>query len=480
MMNFKKNDFLCALVVAGAVVFLSSCTVGPDYVKPSAEIPVSYKEMSQWKKARPQDNIIKGRWWEIYKDHELNALEEQVNISNQNIAQAEAQFRVAQALVREARAGYFPTVTAGASAVRSRSKVTSGKGSSATSFPIIASDYTLPVDVSWAPDVWGRVRRTVEASRANAQASEADLEGARLSVQSSLAQDYFQLRSLDADKQLLESSVSSYRKFLELTKNQYSAGVVSRASVLQAETQLKTTEAQAIDVGVQRAQLEHAIALLVGKPASDFSIPVSPLAAVPPQIPAGIPSELLERRPDIAAAERLMAAANAQIGVAEAAFYPDITLSASGGFQSPDITRWLTWPSRFWSVGSSLSETVFEGGLLRAQSDQARAAYDASVASYRQTVLTAFQEVEDNLAALRILEHESEVQDEVVKAAQQSVTLTTNQYKAGTASAIEVIVTQTAELSNEKTAIDLMGRRMTASALLIAALGGGWNASELR
>ncbi len=463
------------LIITGTFIFLTACTVGPDYVKPTAAAPAAYKEAAGWKPAQPQDNCIKGAWWEIFDDPQLNALEAQVNISNQNIIAAEAQFREARALVQQARAGYFPTVTAGASFTRTRSAVASGTGGRSMSG---ISDYQLPVDVSWAPDVWGRVRRTVEASQANAQASAADLGATQLSSQGELAQDYFQLRTLDAQKRLLDSTVIDYRKSLELTKHLYAQGVDSSADVLQAETQLKTTEAQAIDVGVQRAQMEHAIALLAGKPASDFSIPVAPLSAAAPAIPAGMPSELLERRPDIAAAERLVASANAQIGVAESAFYPSVTLSASGGFASSDISKWLTWPSRFWAVGAAISETVFDAGLRQAVTEQARAAYDASVASYRQAVLTGFQEVEDNLAALRILEQEAGAEDEAVKAAQQTVTVITNQYKAGTVSYLNVIVAQSAELANENTAVNILGRRMSASVLLIEALGGGWNAPD--
>jgi NodT family efflux transporter outer membrane factor (OMF) lipoprotein len=299
-----------------------------------------------------------------------------------------------------------------------------------------------------------------------------------LLLQAELAQNYFQLRALDKQKQLLDATVTAYQKFLELTKNRYGSGVASKLDVLQAETQLKTTQAQAIDVGVQRAQLEHAIALLLGRPASVFSIPIAPIEMVLPAIPVGVPSELLERRPDIAAAERLMAATNAQIGVAIAAYYPNITLTASGGFQATDLAKWLTWPSRFWSVGAAMAETVFEGGLRRAQTAQARAAYDATVASYRETVLAGFQEVEDNLAALRILEEEARVQNEAVKAAQEAVRLAINQYKAGTLSQLNVIVDQTVALNNERTALDILSRRTTASVLLIKALGGGWKQAE--
>jgi NodT family efflux transporter outer membrane factor (OMF) lipoprotein len=334
-------------------------------------------------------------------------------------------------------------------------------------------------NVSWELDLWGRVRRTVEASRATAQASAADLEALRLSIKAALAQDYFQLRSFDAQKQLLDTMVANFRKFLEVTENRYASGVASRADVLQAQTQLKTTEAQAIDIGVQRAQLEHAIAALIGKPAAEFSLLVAPLDTVPPALPVGVPSALLERRPDIAGAERRMAAANAQIGVAEAAYYPTVTLSGVAGFESSDFAKWLNWPSRFWSFGAAISETLFDGGLRGALTDQARAAYDADVAAYRQTVLTGFQEVEDNLAALRILEEEARVQEEAVQAARQSVAVTTNQYRAGTVSALDVVVTQTAALTNERTAIGIAGSRMTASVLLVKALGGGWQASAL-
>jgi NodT family efflux transporter outer membrane factor (OMF) lipoprotein len=472
---------LMPTVVAGALTLLTACTVGPNYVKPTTEIPGAYKEMEGWKVAQPKDHLIRGAWWEIFNDPELNALEKQANLSNQSVMVAEAQFRQARALVQAARAAYFPTVTVGASYTRSRASENVGgaTGTIGTSSHS-TSNYMLVGDVSWEPDLWGRVRRTVEASKASAQASAADLESARLLVQAELAQDYFLLRFLDGQKQLLEATVVAFQKTLDLTKNRYASGVASRADVLQAETQLKTTQAQAIDVGVQRAQVEHAIAVLVGKPASLFSVPVESLIAVPPAVPVGVPSELLERRPDIAGAERRVAAANAQIGVAVAAYYPTVTLSASGGFNTSSLSKWLAWPSRFWSIGPGISETIFDGGLRRAQTATARAAYDGTVASYRQTVLTGFQEVEDNLAALRILEEEAEVQDGAVKAAQQSVTFATNQYKAGTVSYLNVLVAQTIALNNEITALGIASRRMTASVLLVKALGGGWDEFLLR
>ena len=465
------------VALAGVLMVFTACTVGPNYVKLPAQVPESYKELEGWKVAQPKDHLIREAWWKIFNDPQLNELEEQVNISNQNVAVAEAQFRQARALVWAARAAYFPTVTVGASFTRSRGSSNVGGATGATTGA--TSDYLLLADASWEPDLWGRVRRAVEASKASAQASAADLESTRLLVQAELAQDYFQLHTLDAQKQLLDETVIAFQKSLELTKNRYAAGVASKGDVLLADTQLKVTQAQAIDIGVQRAQFEHAIALLVGKPASVFSIPFAPLTVVPPPIPIGIPSELLERRPDIAAAERRMAAANAQIGVAVAAYYPTVTLSASGGFQGSSLSKWLTWPSRFWSVEPGISETVFDGGLRRAQTAQARAAYDANVAFYRQTILVGFQEVEDNLAALRILEEESKAQDEAVKAARQSLAVVLNQYKAGTANYLAVIVVQAALLNNEKTAVDILGRRISAATLLIKALGGGWDVSAL-
>ncbi len=464
------------VILAGVLALFTACSVGPNYVKPTAPVPDSYKELG-WKVAQPADHLIRGAWWEIFNDSRLNELEEQVNISNQNVAAAEAQFRQARALVVAARSAYFPTATIGAGYTRASGSTTLNPNT--TTRRTTTNDFMLVGDVSWELDIWGKVRRSVEGSKASAQASAADLESVRLSAQSELAQDYFQLRTLDAQKHLLDETVEAYKKNLELTENRYKAGVVSKADVLLADTQLKITQAQAIDVGVQRAQFEHAIALLIGKPASVFSFPASPLETGPPVIPVGIASELLERRPDISAAERRVASANAQIGVAEAAYYPTVTLSASGGFNSASLSKWLSWPSRFWSVGPGISETIFDGGLRRSQTAQARAVYDANVALYRQTVLTGFQEVEDNLAALRILEEEATAQDEAVKAARQSLVVALNQYKAGTINYLAVIVIQAALLNTERTAVDILGRRMTAAALLIKALGGGWNVSDL-
>ena len=473
-----KPDHTKLVALAFPLGLLGACAVGPDYVRPPVETPAAFKE--SWKQAEPRDHEDRGKWWQVFNDPLLDSLQEQVNISNQTLARVEAQFRQAAALLDSARAATFPNLTGGVSTTRSRASSTTIAQPSAT--PVsrgVVTSHNLPFNATWEADLWGRIGRTVEANAAGAQASAADLEAARLSAQAQLAQNYFQLRALDAQRQLLEDTVSAYDRSLQLTRNRYAAGVVARADVVQAETQLKTTQAQAIDVGVQRAQLEHAVASLVGKPASGFSIPRAPLAAVPPPVPPALPSALLERRPDIAAAERRMAEANARIGVAKAAFFPSLMLSASTGFQSASMADWLTVPSRFWSIGPAIALSLFDGGLRRSATDQAIAAYDANVAAYRQTVLTGFQEVEDGLAALRILEQEARVQEEAVKAARLSVELTINQYKAGIVSYLNVIAVQATTLSNERASIDILTRRLTAAVLLVKALGGGWNQSLL-
>ncbi len=454
----------------------AACTVGPDYVRPKSDTPVSYKEVEGWKKAEPKDHIPRGAWWTIFKDDQLNGLENQVNISNQNLAAAEAQYREALALVQVARAAYFPTITAGPTVARQRTSSNSSRSQGAS---LTSSDYLLSGQVTWELDLWGKVRRQVESSRASAQAGAADIEGVRLSAQAQLAQDYFQLCALDSQKQILEATVAAYQKFLELTKNRYATGVAAQSDIQTAQVQLDTARAQLIGVGVQRAQLEHAIAILMGKAPSELTIPATPLDLKPPDIPSGIPSELLERRPDIAAAERQAAAANAQIGVAVAAYYPTLTLNALGGFEASNLAQWFAWPSRFWTLGpAALQQTIFEGGLRHAQVEQARATYDASVAAYRQTVLAGFQQVEDNLAALRILKQEAQAQDIAVNSARKNLDITINHYKVGTASALDVIVTQTIALTNELTAAGILGSRMTASVLLVQALGGGWQVCE--
>jgi NodT family efflux transporter outer membrane factor (OMF) lipoprotein len=452
--------------------------VGPRYAKPTVPAPPAYKEvLADWKTAQPSDQIAKGKWWEIFQDPQLNALEEQVNISNENLKAAEAQFRQARALVRYNRAAYYPTVTAGASAAREH--LSSHRPLVPSSTAVNGTDLAIPVDVSYEADVFGRVRHTVEAARANAQASAGDLESVRLSLHAELALDYFEMRTLDAEEQLLKSNVTSFEKALELTQNRYNGGVASAVDVAQAQTQLENTRTQAIDVLILRAQNEHAIATLIGQPAPAFNIPASAWNSPPPDIPPGLPSDLLERRPDIAAAERRVAAANAQVGVARAAYFPIFTLTGTGGFESTAITTLIQGPSGFLTVGAAAAVTAFDGGRRRAVSEQARAAYDQSVANYRQSVLTAFQEVEDNLAVLRILDDEAKAQQAAVAAAEHSLELSTNRYKGGVVSYLEVTTAQSTALADKRAAVDILRRRMTASVSLIKALGGGWNSASL-
>jgi NodT family efflux transporter outer membrane factor (OMF) lipoprotein len=454
------------------LVMIFGCSVGPDYKRPDAPVPSSFKELKGWRQALPRDQEIRTKWWEAFGDPILNSLAEQVNVSNQSIALAESQYRQAQALVQLARANYFPTVAAGASYTRS---LPPGGGGTYSA----VDQHQVSLNAAWEVDLWGKVRRQVEGSTATAEASFADLQAMRLSMQAELALNYFQLRILDAQKKNLEEAVGAYGKALELTQNRYNAGVVAKADVAAAQTQLKSTQAQAIDVGVQRAQLEHAIAILTGKPPADFSLPSVTIASPQIKIPVGLPSDLLERRPDIASAERKMAAANAQIGVAKAAYYPSISLSGSLGYLSSELATLFTAPSFFWALGPmALAATLFDAGARKAQTEQAMAAYDGTVAFYRQTVLTGFQDVEDNLAALRILDEEAQMQDQAVNYAHESVTLTTNQYRAGIVSYLNVVTAQTIALTNERAAITISGQRLNAAVLLVKALGGGWSTSE--
>ncbi|HWI14586.1 MAG TPA: efflux transporter outer membrane subunit, partial [Burkholderiales bacterium] len=418
-------------VVLAATLALGACAVGPDYVRPTVTVPSGYKEMADWKLAEPRDDAPKGEWWAVFADPLLSELMKQVSVSNQTLAAAEAQYRQARALAQGARAQLFPVLNADLNLGRSQA---ARSGTSATANRGIINTHSTSLDATWEADVWGRVRRLVEANVAAAQASAGDVEAAKLSIQSELAQNYFQLRALDTQRQLFDDTVKAFETSLKLTQNRYDAGVAARADVVQALAQLKTTQSQALDIGVQRAQLEHAIAVLVGRAPSEFSLPPAPPSAVPPPMPPGLPSALLERRPDIAAAERRIAAANARIGVAQAAFFPALSLTATGGFQSTNLATWFNAPARFWSVGAALAQTLFDAGARAAQTAQAVAAYDAEVANYRQTVLTGFREVEDNLATLRILEQAASVQTEAVEASRQSVALALNQYKAGTVS----------------------------------------------
>jgi NodT family efflux transporter outer membrane factor (OMF) lipoprotein len=465
--------------VLSLVVFVTAgCTVGPNYVRPDAPSSDAYKELGDWRRAQPSDHLPRSPWWETYDDPVLSGLMVQVAVANQNVAAAEARFRQARTLVWQARSNWYPTANLGVSFSRSRVSATL-RGGQGFGVGTISSDFTLPGSISWELDLWGKIRRQVESNEASAQASAADQANTQLSLQSQLAVDYFQLRTLDAQRKLLDDTARGYEHSLRLTQNRHDQGIASGADVAQAQTQLETTRAQAVDLGVQRAALEHAIAVLMGKPPADFSLPQAELPGAPPAIPVGVPSELLERRPDVATAERDMASTNAGIGVAVSAWYPTVTLSGSGGFESGDVAKWLMWPSRFWSAGPSISETIYDAGRRSAQTAQARAAYDEAVANYRQTVLASFQEVEDQLAALRVLEQEAEVQARAVKAAKDSARLTTNQYEGGIVSYLNVVVVNATALANEQTAVDIQGRRLAASVQLVTALGGGWSAGEL-
>ena len=479
-----RSQFQILGVSLLGLILFKGCDKAPKYVKPSVATPAAYKEIppdtfketKDWKFARPSDGVIRGKWWEMYNDSQLNSLEEQLNSANQNIALADANFRAARALVKEARSQYFPTVTTSPSIIASRQSSATRSNFSAGRVNV---NYTLPFDATWEPDFWGRIRNTVVASASAAQATAADLQNVRLSVEAELAFDYYQLRALDAEKRLLDTTIEAYQQQLELTRVRFQTGIVSDEDVAQAETQLKTTQAQDTDLGVARAQFEHAIAVLTGQPASTFSLPNAPLNAQPPSVPVGLPSQLLERRPDVAAAERRVAEANAEIGVTKAAFYPSLTLGAAGGFESTSIASWFTWPARFFSLGPTLTQTLFDKGRRKAATEVSLAQYDATVANYRQTVLTSFQEVEDNLAALRILSHELEEQNDAVSSSQRALSLATERYKSGIDSYLNVITAQATLLNNQRTAVNLQMQEMTASVELIKALGGGWNSSEL-
>jgi NodT family efflux transporter outer membrane factor (OMF) lipoprotein len=484
-----RFDFLFALLLAACCLFLTSCRVGPDYKRPAALVPTAYKELpppgspqaSEWAPAQPSDALARGKWWEIYNDPELNALEEQVSVSNQNLIAAEAQFREAKFSVKIARSNLYPTISVEPSIVNGRASVNPNSGPQ-TSAPSARTTYDLPVAVTWEADIWGSVRRSIQASAEAAQVSDAQLENARLSYQAELAQDYFELRGTDGEKQLLDTTVKSYQDYLKLTQDRFNGGVASGSDVAQAQTQLETARAQLIDFDVARAQYEHAIAVLTGKAPAELSIISASIKITPPPVPVGLPSTLLERRPDIATSERQMAAANEQIGIAKAAYYPAIGLTTNSspiGLESTSFLHWISWPSRFWSVGPGLAETVYDAGKRRATLNQSIAAYDATVGNYRQTVLTAFQQVEDNLAALRVLENEAQAEDRAVQAAQNSLDISTYQYKAGTVNYLTVITEQAILLQDQVQALNIMTRRMSSSVLLIEALGGGWNNAKL-
>jgi NodT family efflux transporter outer membrane factor (OMF) lipoprotein len=461
--------------VAITLPILLSCTVGPDYQRPTANVPAEFKELKGWKIAQPKDQQLTGNWWELFKDAELNRLEAQVNISNQSLAQAEAQFRQSQSLVQEATAAYFPTATGTATANRFRAA--SGQSVAVQG---VKNLFGMAMSMAWEPDLWGGVRRQVEANEANAQASHATLQALKLSTHALLAQNYFQLRGLDAEKKLLDDTSVAYQKILTINQNRYAAGVIGKPDITQAQTQLASTQAQAVDVQIARAKLEHAIAMLIGKAPAELTITNAGLTASVPVIPVTIPSELLERRPDIAVAERQVAAANAQIGVAKAAYFPTISLSATKGTQSRELSSLLSTAARYWALGpAAMAVPLFNGGLTGAQMDAAINGFDASVAAYRQSVLVSFQEVEDQLSTLRLLAEEIQRQQQAVTAARESVALIDNQYKAGTVNYLNVMVAQGVALNNEKTAVDLQSQQLQAAVLLVKALGGGWHNSDI-
>ena len=473
-----------ALAILAFTAFLTSCTVGPKYTKPSVptapayseQPPAGYTESSGWKPAQPGDANLRGDWWNLFGDSQLADLETQVAAANQTLRAAEASFRQSRAAIQFNRAALYPTISAGPSIGTNR---ISGNNPSTLRGGLQYGSFVLPVDISYEADLWGRIRRSITAARENYQAAAADVENVKLILQSELAIDYFEARSLDAQKELLDNNVVAFQKALQLTQNRYNGGVASKAEVAQAQTQLDQTQAQDIDVQAARADYQHAIAVLIGKNPEEFKLPVLPLKQTPPAIPTGVPSQLLERRPDIAIAERQMAAQNEQIGIARTAFFPQLLITATGGLQSGSIVDWFAWPSRFWAVGPQVAQYIFDAGRRRAQLESAQAGYEVAVADYRQSALTAFREVEDNLAALRILEQESAKQQEAIAAAEQSVELAVNRYKGGLVTYLEVITAQSIALSNERTGVDLLRRRMDASVLLIRALGGGWDTGRL-
>src|ERR1039457_2320314 len=464
--------------ILGLLLVSAGCMVGPNYRRPTAATPPAFKEQppvnfkeaeaAGWKPSQPGDAFAKGRWWELYNDAALNALEEQVSVSKQNVLRAEAQYRQAKAAVGVARAALFPVVSAAPAIAESGS----GSGAAAGSNSAAAgsaggtrTSFNLPINVAWEPDLWGNIRRGVTASTATAQSLAANVGNAKLLYQAELAQDYFGLHGNDGEAELLARTEASYEEYLKLTRNRFTAGIASDLDIAQAESQLYAVQSQLMDLGVQRAAFEHAIAILIGKAPAELTIPPVTLNTPPPPVPLGVPSELLERRPDIAGAERQVAAANEQIGIAIAAFYPNLSLTGSAGLESSSLAKWFTWPSRFWSVGPQLAETLFDAGRRRGGVAEQRAAYDATVAAYRETVLTAMQQVEDNLAALRILSGEADKVQQTVQAATRALDISTAQYRSGTASYLPVIISQATLLSADVTAVTLLTRRLTASVL---------------
>lgn len=473
-----------ALTIGLALQLAAGCAVGPNYHRPATPSAPAYKESADWKPSQPSDALERGPWWQIYQDDTLNQLEAQIDISNQTVAQAAAQFAQAQALVAEARAGFWPTIAASFSAQRGQqgvpSAITNAGGVQVTAISRGNTSYTAGVTANWELDIWGKVRRTVESNKATAEQYAAALAAARLTAQSTFATDYFLLRVQDQLQQLLDDTVKAYQQSLKITESRYRFGVAARADVVTAQTQLLSAQAQQVNAKIERGTLEHALAVLLGKQPAEFSLERASLRSDVPTVPAGVPSALLERRPDVAEAERSMAAANAQIGIAKAAYFPTLTLGGQDEYSSSVFSQLIQMSNRVWAVGPTLAETIIDGGLRRAQVRAARATHDQATAFYRQTVLTGFQQVEDQIVTLRILEQQAVIEEATVKAAREAETLTLNQYKAGTVPYSSVITAQTTRLSSEQTALQVLSQRLEASVSLIAALGGGWDASMAR
>ena len=468
-----RGSRLLALVLSALV--LNACAIGPDYQRPDTTTPVAFKEAAGWRQANPSDALARGAWWELYGDAQLNDLVQTLNRSNQTVAQAEAQFRQAQALVRSARGAFFPSADLSVGKTRSSQGTGSSNSSLTSSSSGIRDTLNAQVGVSWEADVWGKLRRGLEANEASAEASLADLAAMRLSQQSELVQNYLQLRVIDQQKRLLQDTVVAYERSLKMSENQYRAGISGKDAVAQAQTQLRNTQANLIDLIWQRAQFENAIAVLTGQPPAGFTLAETQAVPALPQIPVSLPSQLLERRPDIASAERSIIAANANIGVAKAAYYPDLSLSLSGGYSSSTYEDWISVPNRFWSVGPKIALPLFDGGQRSAEVDRNEALYDQTVAKYRQTVLDGFREVENYLVQLKVLEDEAVVQQQALDSARESLRLTSNQYKAGLIAYLDVVVVQATALSAERTVLNLQQSRLIASVNLITALGGGWD-----
>jgi NodT family efflux transporter outer membrane factor (OMF) lipoprotein len=476
-----RISWIRGFCIAGASALATACAIGPDYHRPQFDTAANYKESGDWKPSEPNDVLSRGPWWKIFNDDALDALEVQIDISNQTVKAAEAAFEQSRALVAQARAGFWPTI-AGTLGVQRQNSPGFATSAGIVGVPATGSrsQTTVSAGVSgnWDIDIWGRIRRTTESNVASAQASSAALAAARLSAQAELATDYFELRAQDQLQKLLDDTVEAETQSLHIAESRYKFGVAARADVVTAQTQLLSSQAQQVNAKIQRAVLEHAVAVLVGKQPAEFTVSASAMRTDVPTVPAGVPSTLLERRPDVAEAERKMAAANAQIGVTKAGYFPDLTLTGQDQYSSNTFSHLIRNSNRVWAFGPQLAQTLFDGGLVRAQVRGARAAYEGTVDAYRQTVLTGFQQVEDEIVTLRVLEKEGVIEDETVKAAREAEALTLNQYKAGTVPYSSVITAQTTRLAAEETALQVLSSRLQASVALIEALGGGWDASQ--